>query len=140
MRSPRFGVGRGARGAGDNSFLITKMSSSTECSAAFSDDCKLFAYSSPDGRLKIWDTDSGTLKQEYVPSSHLSAAATCLSWRGQVRLLFPYIPTEYSLLLFVFFAIHGIKIIVFEFFSTIITLTYHYFAIILLIQWLPTNT
>ncbi|XP_043239355.1 WD repeat-containing protein 43-like [Amphibalanus amphitrite] len=59
------------------------MSNDAECCAAYSDDCKLFAFSSPDGRLKIWDTDSGTLKQEYVPSSHLSAAATCLSWRGQ---------------------------------------------------------
>ncbi|XP_037073308.1 WD repeat-containing protein 43-like [Pollicipes pollicipes] len=59
------------------------MSTNTECCAAYSDDCKLLAYSSPDGRLQIWDTDAGTLKQEYVPSSHLSAAATCLSWRAQ---------------------------------------------------------
>ena len=72
-------------GCGCVLLVNTEMSNNTDCCAAYSDDCKLFAYSSPDGRLKIWDTDSGALKQEYVPSSHLSAAATCLSWRGQVR-------------------------------------------------------
>ena len=39
-----------------------------------------FAYSSPDGTLKLWETATGTIKQEYTPSSHLSATCTCLAW------------------------------------------------------------
>ncbi|OWF41846.1 WD repeat-containing protein 43-like [Mizuhopecten yessoensis] len=37
-------------------------------------------YSSPDGVLKLWETDTGTLRQEYTPSTHLSATCTCLAW------------------------------------------------------------
>ncbi|XP_037551437.1 WD repeat-containing protein 43 [Nematolebias whitei] len=38
------------------------------------------AVCAQDGRLRIWNTDSKTLHQEYVPSAHLSATCTCLSW------------------------------------------------------------
>ncbi|XP_069117175.1 WD repeat-containing protein 43-like [Argopecten irradians] len=37
-------------------------------------------YSSPDGVLKLWDTATGNLRQEYTPSAHLSATCTCLAW------------------------------------------------------------
>ncbi|XP_064484330.1 WD repeat-containing protein 43-like [Ornithodoros turicata] len=47
---------------------------------AVSNNGDLLAYSTPDGRLKLWETASGKLKQEYTPSSHLSATCTCLSW------------------------------------------------------------
>ena len=47
---------------------------------AFSPTGEYFAYSSPDGTLKLWETATGTLKQEYTPSSHLSATCTCLAW------------------------------------------------------------
>ncbi|KAI0215238.1 WD repeat-containing protein 43 [Lamellibrachia satsuma] len=47
---------------------------------AFSQTGEYFAYSSPDGTLKLWETVTGTLKQEYTPSSHLSATCTCLAW------------------------------------------------------------
>ncbi|XP_013780540.1 WD repeat-containing protein 43-like [Limulus polyphemus] len=43
-----------------------------------------FAYRTPDGSLKIWETTTGTLKQEYTPSSHLSTTCTCMTW-GPVR-------------------------------------------------------
>uniref|UniRef100_A0A4W5QES4 WD repeat domain 43 n=1 Tax=Hucho hucho TaxID=62062 RepID=A0A4W5QES4_9TELE len=33
-----------------------------------------------DGRLRIWNTDSKILHQEYVPSAHLSATCTCIAW------------------------------------------------------------
>uniref|UniRef100_A0A674BWV3 WD repeat domain 43 n=1 Tax=Salmo trutta TaxID=8032 RepID=A0A674BWV3_SALTR len=33
-----------------------------------------------DGRLRIWNTDSKVLHQEYVPSAHLSATCTCIVW------------------------------------------------------------
>uniref|UniRef100_A0A8C7S566 Small-subunit processome Utp12 domain-containing protein n=1 Tax=Oncorhynchus mykiss TaxID=8022 RepID=A0A8C7S566_ONCMY len=33
-----------------------------------------------DGRLRIWNTDSKILHQEYVPSAHLSATCTCIVW------------------------------------------------------------
>uniref|UniRef100_A0A3P8WLV6 WD repeat domain 43 n=1 Tax=Cynoglossus semilaevis TaxID=244447 RepID=A0A3P8WLV6_CYNSE len=38
------------------------------------------AVCAQDGRLRIWNTDSKTLYQEYVPSAHLSATCTCISW------------------------------------------------------------
>ncbi|CAB1334850.1 unnamed protein product [Coregonus sp. 'balchen'] len=38
------------------------------------------ALFSQDGRLRIWNTDSKILHQEYVPSAHLSATCTCIAW------------------------------------------------------------
>ncbi|XP_076023879.1 WD repeat-containing protein 43 isoform X2 [Genypterus blacodes] len=38
------------------------------------------ALCAQDGRLRIWNTDSRTLHQEYVPSAHLSATCTCIAW------------------------------------------------------------
>ncbi|KAM6913116.1 WD repeat-containing protein 43 [Xenentodon cancila] len=38
------------------------------------------ALCAQDGRLRIWNTDSNTLHQEYVPSAHLSATCTCIAW------------------------------------------------------------
>ncbi|XP_051880568.1 WD repeat-containing protein 43 [Pristis pectinata] len=39
-----------------------------------------------DGRIRVWDTQAGSLKHEYVPSSHLSATCSCLSWAVPRRL------------------------------------------------------
>lgn len=50
-----------------------------ECSA-FSEDGKYFCYSGADGKLKVWDTESGILSQEYTPNLHLSSPCTCLTW------------------------------------------------------------
>lgn len=47
---------------------------------AFSQNGEYLAYSSPDGCLKIWETSTSILKQEYTPSSHLSATCSSLSW------------------------------------------------------------
>ncbi|KAG8185554.1 hypothetical protein JTE90_017559 [Oedothorax gibbosus] len=47
---------------------------------AFSQNGEYLAYSSPDGCLKIWETSTNILKQEYTPSSHLSATCSSLSW------------------------------------------------------------
>ncbi|XP_030051995.1 WD repeat-containing protein 43 [Microcaecilia unicolor] len=38
------------------------------------------ALCSPDGHVRTWDTQSGHLRHEYVPSAHLSATCTCLAW------------------------------------------------------------
>lgn len=46
----------------------------------FSPDQKLFALIDQDGKLKIWDTESNQLKQEYVPNLHLSTPCTTLVW------------------------------------------------------------
>ena len=46
----------------------------------FSQNGEYFAYASPDGTLKIWETSTGLLKHEYTPSSHLSATCTCIAW------------------------------------------------------------
>nr|CAD7432770.1 unnamed protein product [Timema monikensis] len=58
--------------------------SSTECSA-FSEDGKYFGYCGDDGKLKIWETDTGTLKKEYIPNLHLSEPCTCLTWLLNIK-------------------------------------------------------
>jgi WD40 repeat protein len=50
-----------------------------ECSA-FSEDGKYFGYCGVDGKLKVWETESGILSQEYTPNLHLSSPCTCLTW------------------------------------------------------------
>uniref|UniRef100_T1IMG5 Small-subunit processome Utp12 domain-containing protein n=1 Tax=Strigamia maritima TaxID=126957 RepID=T1IMG5_STRMM len=49
-------------------------------STSFSPGGEYFAHCTADGRLKIWETATGTLQQEYTPSAHLAASCTCLSW------------------------------------------------------------
>ncbi|KAG5670580.1 hypothetical protein PVAND_000832 [Polypedilum vanderplanki] len=46
----------------------------------FSPDQELFAIIQNDGVLKIWDTETSILKQEYVPNLHLSSPCTALKW------------------------------------------------------------
>lgn len=48
--------------------------------AAFSGDGKYFSLITNDGRLRIWDTETNVLKQEYTPDFHLKAPPTCLQW------------------------------------------------------------
>ncbi|KAG5857946.1 hypothetical protein ANANG_G00024790 [Anguilla anguilla] len=56
-------------------------SSSLVLPCAFSPKSRQYlALCAQDGRLRIWDTDSKTLHQEYVPSAHLSATCTCIAW------------------------------------------------------------
>jgi len=50
----------------------------------FSPSGELLAVSGSDGRLRIWETGSNTLKQELIPSSHLAATCTCLEWAPSV--------------------------------------------------------
>ncbi|GCB62573.1 hypothetical protein scyTo_0009543 [Scyliorhinus torazame] len=44
------------------------------------------AAAGADGRIRVWNTQSGGLRHEYVPSSHLSATCSCLSWAPPRRL------------------------------------------------------
>ncbi|XP_006880747.1 PREDICTED: WD repeat-containing protein 43 [Elephantulus edwardii] len=39
-----------------------------------------FALASTDGHLRVWETGSNRLHQEYVPSAHLTGTCTCLAW------------------------------------------------------------
>ncbi|XP_045457412.1 WD repeat-containing protein 43 [Melitaea cinxia] len=48
--------------------------------AAFSEDGKYYSAISQDGRLRIWDTETNVLKQEYTPDLHLSSPPSCLQW------------------------------------------------------------
>lgn len=50
--------------------------------AKFSPGGEFLSVSGSDGRLRIWETKdkSSLLKQEFVPSAHLSATCTCLEW------------------------------------------------------------
>uniref|UniRef100_A0A1I8N3C4 Small-subunit processome Utp12 domain-containing protein n=1 Tax=Musca domestica TaxID=7370 RepID=A0A1I8N3C4_MUSDO len=46
----------------------------------FSPDGKLFALINEQGVLRIWDTDTNELKQEYTPNLHLSGPCSALVW------------------------------------------------------------
>ncbi|CAK9810782.1 WD repeat-containing protein 43 [Anthophora quadrimaculata] len=52
----------------------------TTANYAFSSDGEYFAYCGNDGKLKIWDTGTGRLKQEYVSNFHLSSPCCVLAW------------------------------------------------------------
>ncbi|CAL7941872.1 unnamed protein product [Xylocopa violacea] len=47
---------------------------------AFSFDGEYFAHCGNDGKLKIWDTGTGRLKDEYVSNFHLSSPCCVLTW------------------------------------------------------------
>uniref|UniRef100_A0A3P9H9M1 WD repeat domain 43 n=1 Tax=Oryzias latipes TaxID=8090 RepID=A0A3P9H9M1_ORYLA len=56
-------------------------SSSLQLPCVFSPKSRQYlAVCAQDGRLRIWNTDSKTINQEYVPSAHLSATCTCIAW------------------------------------------------------------
>ncbi|CAG5059940.1 unnamed protein product [Parnassius apollo] len=57
--------------------------------AAFSDDGKYYSTISQDGRLKIWDTETNVLKQEYTPDLHLTSPPSCLQWLNVTRSVSP---------------------------------------------------
>uniref|UniRef100_A0A8C6UZU9 WD repeat domain 43 n=1 Tax=Neogobius melanostomus TaxID=47308 RepID=A0A8C6UZU9_9GOBI len=62
-------------------------SSSLQLPCVFSPKSRQYlALCAQDGRLRVWNTDSKTLHQEYVPSAHLSATCTCIAW-GPCRTL-----------------------------------------------------
>lgn len=48
--------------------------------AAFSEDGKYYSAITQDGRLRIWDTETNVLKQEYTPDLHLTSPPSCLQW------------------------------------------------------------
>ncbi|CAF99021.1 unnamed protein product [Tetraodon nigroviridis] len=61
--------------------------SSVQLPCVFSPKTRQYlALCAQDGKLRIWNTDSKTLHQEYVPSAHLSATCICISW-GPCRTL-----------------------------------------------------
>lgn len=73
-------VSRGAEGHTRNGKMAADGGRAT-LPCAFSPKSQQFlALCAQDGRLRIWNTDSKTLQQEYVPSAHLSAACTCVTW------------------------------------------------------------
>ncbi|KAM8915042.1 WD repeat-containing protein 43 [Spinachia spinachia] len=56
-------------------------SSSLQLPCDFSPQSRQYlALCAQDGRLRIWNTDSKTIHQEYVPSAHLSATCICIAW------------------------------------------------------------
>ncbi|XP_046974360.1 WD repeat-containing protein 43 [Vanessa cardui] len=48
--------------------------------AAFSKDGKYYSAITQDGRLRIWDTETNLLEQEYTPNLHLTSPPSCLQW------------------------------------------------------------
>ncbi|XP_011493851.1 PREDICTED: WD repeat-containing protein 43, partial [Ceratosolen solmsi marchali] len=46
----------------------------------FSQDGQFFAFCGTDGKLRIWETATSRLKQEFVPNLHLSSPCSVLGW------------------------------------------------------------
>lgn len=46
----------------------------------FSVDGSFYSVLESDGKLKVWETSSNTLKNEFTPSLHLNQPCTCLKW------------------------------------------------------------
>ena len=46
----------------------------------FSPTGQELAITTHDGRMTIWDAQTRQIKHQYIPSKHLSAVCTCLSW------------------------------------------------------------
>ncbi|XP_072162964.1 WD repeat-containing protein 43-like [Diadema setosum] len=61
------------------------MATSSHRCCAFSGNGSCFAISSADGRISVWDPNTGDIKQQYTPSSHLSTSCTCLAWQRKSR-------------------------------------------------------
>lgn len=57
-----------------------EMAVSISTPIVFSPSGEYCMISSPDGVLKLWETSTSKLSQQYTPSSHLTATCTCLSW------------------------------------------------------------
>jgi WD40 repeat protein len=47
---------------------------------AFSQDGQFLAFCGTDGKLRIWETATSRLKQEFVPNLHLSSPCSILGW------------------------------------------------------------
>lgn len=70
---------RAAMAAGGGGVADSLSSAGVPC--AFSPQSQAyFALASADGHLRVWETASNRLHQEYVPSAHLSGTCTCLAW------------------------------------------------------------
>lgn len=48
--------------------------------SGFSPDGQYWAHCSNDGKLKIWETSTSRLKQEFTPNLHLSSPCSVLEW------------------------------------------------------------
>lgn len=46
----------------------------------FSTNSEHLAISGADGHLRVWETATSKLWHEFIPSSHLAATCSCLSW------------------------------------------------------------
>ncbi|XP_067943704.1 WD repeat-containing protein 43-like [Watersipora subatra] len=58
------------------------MDTSGSCVFDVEHTTKNVACTSSDGVLRIWDSESVLLKNEFLPSAHLAATCTCIKWRS----------------------------------------------------------
>jgi len=61
------------------------MENSVSNGSAFTHNGDFFALVSVDGRLRIWDTISGKLLQEFSANSTVESSCTCLCWTREKR-------------------------------------------------------
>ena len=48
--------------------------------SAFSNSGEFLAHCGQDGKLKIWETSTSRLKQEYTPNHHLASPCSVVGW------------------------------------------------------------
>uniref|UniRef100_A0A8C5GLD6 Small-subunit processome Utp12 domain-containing protein n=1 Tax=Gouania willdenowi TaxID=441366 RepID=A0A8C5GLD6_GOUWI len=73
--------GSNPQGPSANLMAVDGGSTSLHLPCVFSPKARQYlALCAQDGKLRVWNTDSKTLHQEYVPSAHLSATCMCIAW------------------------------------------------------------
>lgn len=55
--------------------------------ACFATSGDLLAVASADGRVRVWDVNSGDVRHEFAPDEHTGGEITCLDWRDDAAQL-----------------------------------------------------
>jgi len=63
--------------------VLSNSSNSSSSASSFSQNGEYFALLSVDGRLRIWDTTSGKIVQEFSSNSVVQSSCTCLCWTNE---------------------------------------------------------
>uniref|UniRef100_A0A1B6C6T4 Small-subunit processome Utp12 domain-containing protein n=1 Tax=Clastoptera arizonana TaxID=38151 RepID=A0A1B6C6T4_9HEMI len=62
--------------------------------SSFSICGQYYGHLGSDGKLRIWETSTGNLKQEYIPNLHLTSPCTCMTWLASPNTVISHQPRK----------------------------------------------